>query len=92
MKHLYWYLFAGTRGGMTRIKIVHEIEHEPINANRLAEKLQLDYKTVRHHLKVLMKNRLIIAEGYYGANYFVAPEFNKLVFSEIWEKVGKNHG
>lgn len=77
---------------MTRIKIVREIVNQPVNANQIAEKLRLDYKTIQHHLKVLMQNGMIIAEGYYGANYFVTPEFDNEAFNEIMGKVGMDLG
>ena len=43
-----------SRGGPTRVTLVKELIKEPTNANRLAEKLNLDYTTVRHHLEVLI--------------------------------------
>jgi DNA-binding transcriptional ArsR family regulator len=52
----------------------------------------MDYKTVRHHLNVLLKNRLIlhVGEGY-GAMYFLAPELeqNYEEFVRIWERIGR---
>jgi predicted ArsR family transcriptional regulator len=78
MKNLLWYLFAGTRGGETRCRIISLINETPSNANRMAETLKLDYKTVRHHLDVLEKNNMItlVNKGNYGAVYFVS-EFMK---------------
>lgn len=52
----------------------------------------MDYKTVRHHLDVLVKNGVITIEGEkYGAMYFIskAMEANLDVFNQIWEKVNK---
>ena len=51
----------------------------------------MDYKTVRHHLGVLLKNRLIIEVGEgYGSLYFPSPELeqNYEEFAKIWEKIG----
>lgn len=56
MKNLLWYLIAGTKGGETRGKIIELLEKNPSNANKIAEMLNFDYKTVRHHLKLLEKN------------------------------------
>lgn len=63
-----------------------------MNAHEIAEKLGLDYKTVRHHLKVLEKNRLVSSTGSYGKLYFVSEmlEENIKYFNEIWDKIGKN--
>jgi len=51
----------------------------------------MDYKTVRHHLNVLVKNHMLISVGDgYGAMYFVSPELeqNYDEFTKIWEKLG----
>ena len=92
MKNLLWYLIAGTRGGLTRGKIIELLNKKPSNANKIAEILKLDYKTVRHHLEVLEKNNIIVAvnKGKYGAVYFLSEfmESNMKVFGEIWEQFG----
>ena len=93
MKNLLWYLVAGTKGGETRGKIIDLLKKKPSNANKIAEILKLDYKTVRHHLEVLEKNNIIAAinKGKYGAVYFLSEimEANIKVFGEIWEQFGK---
>lgn len=64
-----------------------------MNANELADVLNLDYKTVRHHLAVLQKNRLITSMGAgYGTMYFPSDllEENIEYFNTIWEQIGKN--
>lgn len=93
MKNLLWYLIAGTKGGETRGKIIDLLSKKPSNANKIAEILKLDYKTVRHHLEVLEKNNIItvVNKGNYGAVYFLSEfmESNIGVFGEIWEQFGK---
>ncbi|MBI2649696.1 winged helix-turn-helix transcriptional regulator [Candidatus Woesearchaeota archaeon] len=93
MKNLLWYLVAGTKGGETRGKIIDLLKHKPSNANKIAEILKLDYKTVRHHLEVLEKNNIItsINKGKYGAVYFLSEDIkaNYNLFGEIWEQFGK---
>lgn len=93
MKNLLWYLIAGTRGGETRGRIIELLKKNPSNANKIAEILKLDYKTVRHHLEVLEKNSVIISinKGNYGAVYFLSElmESNMQLFGEIWEQFGK---
>lgn len=52
----------------------------------------MDYKTIRHHLDVLLKNGVITMEGdKYGAMYFIskALEANLNEFNQIWEKIDK---
>ena len=93
MKNLLWYLIAGTKGGETRGKIIELINKKPSNANKMSESLNLDYKTVRHHLQVLEKNNIITAvnKGNYGAVYFLSElmKQNMEVFGEIWGRFGK---
>lgn len=52
----------------------------------------MDYKTIRHHLDILVKNGVITMEGdKYGAMYFLskAMEANLNEFNQIWEKIDK---
>ncbi|WP_410764606.1 winged helix-turn-helix domain-containing protein [Haloferax sp. DFSO60] len=70
MEGVLWYVLTGTRGGENRIRILRELADRPRNANRLAEELGLDYKTVRHHLGVLVENGVVEQSGNrYGSVY-----------------------
>jgi DNA-binding transcriptional ArsR family regulator len=70
MEGVLWYVLAGTRGGANRARLLRAVEERPRNANQLAEDLDLDYKTVRHHLDVLMDNGVVENSGDdYGAVY-----------------------
>jgi len=92
VKRLLWWLLAGSIGGINRGRILEELFNQPRNANELARVLDLDYKTVRHHLQVLEKNRLITSMGSgYGKMYFPSDmlEENIAYFNEIWGKIGK---
>ena len=93
MKNLLWYLIAGTKGGETRGRIIDFLKKNPSNANKIAEMLKLDYKTIRHHIEVLEKNNIITAinKGNYGAVYFLSELMNAnyKLFEEIWAKFGK---
>jgi DNA-binding transcriptional ArsR family regulator len=71
-ERLLWWLFAGSAGAATRATVLFAVREQPRNAQQLAELLQLDYTTVRHHLKVLEQNKILITEGEnYGKLYFV---------------------
>lgn len=87
LRQLLWFLFAGTRGGPNRARIVETLHARPCNANQLAEALGLDYRTVRHHLNLLEKNGLIKrpAGSAYASPYFLTDylEANYAVFEEI---------
>jgi len=70
MESVLWYVLTGTRGGKNRVRILRTVAERPRNANQLAEELELDYKTVRHHLDVLMDNDIVERSGEeYGAVY-----------------------
>lgn len=88
-ERLLWWLFAGSAGASTRKLVLFSIREKPRNAQQLALALKLDYTTVRHHLKVLESNRLVLTAGEkYGKVYFVSDSmeahWDKLM--EIVEK------
>jgi DNA-binding transcriptional ArsR family regulator len=91
-KRLLWYLFAGSRGGENRIKIIDLIKEQPHNINQLAEALGVDYKAVQHHIGVLEKNNMVTRIGEkYGVLYFISNylETNIEAFNEIREAIDK---
>ena len=79
---LLWFLFAGTRGGDNRIKILDLLIKKPLNINKISEDLQLDYKTIQHHMRVLEKNNLVTKVGdKYGILYFISNYMEKNIDS-----------
>ena len=89
-KRLLWYLFAGSKGGDNRIKIIESLKERPYNMNQLAEMLNLDYKAIKHHIAVLEKNNIISRMGEkYGVLYFISSymEANIDAFKEISSKI-----
>lgn len=93
IERLLWWLFAGSAGGPSRARIVHALNERPCNANQLAKKLGMEYKTVRHHLGILEKNGLLTSVGErYGKMYSLSSLFdeNLEVFNQIWARIGEN--
>ena len=91
-KKLLWFVFAATRGGMNRIRIISYLRNTPTNLHQLANGLGLDYKGVQHHIKNLEQNNLVTKVGSnYGATYFpsVLFEDGESVFDEIVAKINK---
>ena len=82
-ERLVWQLFAGSVGGRTRLLVLLRIREEPRNAKQLSHDLGLDYTTIRHHLRVLETNGLVVAEGgNYGRVYFVSETMDSR-----WDKL-----
>ena len=70
---LLFYLFTGTRGGFTRLRIIMLLLDRSYNTHQLAKELQLDYKAVQHHMKVLEKNNMVLKIGEkYGATFHLS--------------------
>jgi DNA-binding transcriptional ArsR family regulator len=89
-KRILWYIFAGTRGGINRAKIIDLLKEHPYNMNQLAEALKLDYKAIQHHISILEKNNMVNKIGEkYGVLYFVSNylEANIGAFNEIWSRM-----
>ncbi len=89
-----WYLLAGTRGGGIRTKMMLLLKERPYNAHQLAKTLDLDYKTVEHHIRVMKESNVITTtegEKKYGMLYFLSPllENNINILDEILAKLGK---
>ncbi len=91
-KQLLLWLIEGSRGGVNRGRIIMAIKEEPLNANQLGILLGVDYRTIRHHIDVLEKNRLITSMGeHYGKVYFLSRDLEQSYgdFEEIWNKIAK---
>jgi len=89
-RRLLWFLFAGSRGGENRMKIIDLLKERPYNINQLSESLKLDYKAIQHHITVLQKNNVITKMGEkYGVLYFISNYFeaNIEAFNEIKSKI-----
>ena len=92
-KKLLWFVFTGSRGGLTRLRIISILKKTPLNTNQLAKELGLDYKAIQHHIKVLEKNNMITKIGEkYNIMYFISTflELNMETLEEIERKLDKS--
>jgi Bacterial regulatory protein, arsR family. len=90
---IWFWVFIGSRGGPTRIKIMKEILNCPMNMHQIAKKLNLDYKTVEHHIRILIENGLVVnpkAEKY-GSLIFPSSiaMIKKKYLEELFSKEAK---
>ncbi len=94
MNDLFYWLFIGSRGGTNRVKIVRLLHENPHNAKNISDILDLNYKTVRHHLKLLERYDIVTTPPgvRYGALYFLTEEMkeNYILFEKIQEKSRMN--
>ena len=91
-RRLLWFLFAGSRGGENRIRIINLLKQQPYNMNQLAEAMGVDYKAVQHHIKVLEKSNMVTRQGEkYGVLYFISNylEHNIAAFEEVKAAIEK---
>jgi len=91
LKQLLGWLIAGSKGGKTRAQIIETVKTNPRNANQLATQLKVDYKTIRHHLTILQKNKIVIPVGtHYSTVYFLSQpmEENYSVFEQMTNNMG----
>lgn len=93
-KKLLLYLFAGTCGGITRLRIITRLLDQTRNSNQIAGDLGLDYKGVTHHMKVLERNNMVskIGDGRYGVHYRISDllESNLDVLDTAIDKMSYN--
>ena len=91
-RKLLLYLFTSTRGGLSRLRIVILLLQKPYNTHQLAQELDLDYKAVQHHMKVLEKNNLVTKIGEkYGVLFHLSNflEINIRALDEAIDKLDR---
>ncbi len=90
MDRVLWWLILGTKGGINRARIIKKLKERPYNAHQLTEQLNLSYRTIRHHIKILEDAKLIRSAGQkYGKMYFLSDDMenNYDDFEIIWKQV-----
>jgi predicted transcriptional regulator len=74
-----------------RARLIHSLRVQPGNMNQLATRLDVEYRTIKHHIDVLTKNGLIDSAGeHYGLTYFLNPRMEAQIeiFDDLCRKLG----
>ena len=90
MEKALWYLLTATRGGTNRARIIRSLSERPKNANQLAEELDVNYRTITHHIDILEEHNVVEPGGKdYGKLYFLTDRFeqHRDTFESILEAV-----
>ncbi len=88
-RKLLLYLFTSTRGGFTRLRIIIHLLDRPYNTHQLAQALDLDYKAVQHHMKVLQKNNMVSKIGEKYGSIFHLSNFLEINIGALEEAIDK---
>jgi len=91
LRRALWFLLGGKRGGENRAKLIRSIRLKPSNMNQLANDLHLQYKTIQHHMRILVNSSLVVTSGEkYGTVFMLSPWFESHyeTFEHICAKLG----
>ena len=73
------------------MELIELLRNRPYNINQMAEKLGLNYRTVKHHVDILLKYQLINSSktGGYGDVFFLSPDLegNMPTYDSIVKKI-----
>lgn len=85
-------LLLGRKGGKSSAEIIQLLFNRPYNTNQIANQLDIGYNSVQYHIKILIKNNIVLKESNeYGSLIFLTPEMEKkqAEFERLIEKIGK---
>lgn len=86
MEKALWYLLTATRGGANRARIIDALSERPMNANELAQELDVGYKTIRHHMELLEEHDVVEAgDENYAKLYFLTDRFD--TYRDTFERI-----
>ena len=86
MEKALWYLLTATRGGANRARIIDALSERPMNANELAQELDVGYKTIRHHVELLEEHDVVESgDEKYAKLYFLTDRFD--TYRDTFERI-----
>jgi PAS domain S-box-containing protein len=91
IKQTLSHIILGQKGGEKRAQIIEILKERPYNLNQMAETLNLNYRTIRHHVDILVDSGLIAPStgSHYADVYFLTPlmEENYQMLIELTQKL-----
>ncbi|MEM0074109.1 MAG: winged helix-turn-helix domain-containing protein [Thermoplasmatales archaeon] len=84
IKRLFYYLFVYSRGAALRSRIVLMIMEKPMNKNEIRNRLNVNYRTVEHHISVLVKNKILDGDfRKYNSIFYINDQMKEYLCSAI---------
>lgn len=93
MKKIIQWILLGTKGSENRIRIIQKIKEKPYNINQLSKELNLNYRTVKHHISKLKELNIVESYGEkYGKLYFLSDFMSEHYdeFTELLTRIEPN--
>ncbi|MGL4670226.1 MAG: winged helix-turn-helix domain-containing protein [Methanobacteriaceae archaeon] len=90
MQKALWWMILGAKGGLNRAKLIKILKERPHNAHQLSKILEVNYRTIRHHMDILEKSKIVKStEQKYGKVYYLSErmESNYSEFEDIWSQI-----
>jgi len=90
LKQTLAFLLLGQTGGKNRYRIIELLKERPYNINQISKELDLNYRTVKHHIDILVDNDLLKTSGIgdYGEVYFLNQKLENNL--ELYENIVEN--
>ncbi len=91
MKRAFMFSIAGTRGGPVRLAVLKIIAKKKMNINQVSIRMNMDYKTIQHHMRVLdksgfVKKEMSKNESIYSVSDLIMSnkEIMKIIRRKLW--------
>lgn len=72
------------------MRVLSALQTRPMNLRQLSLSMDMDYKSVKAHAELLLKNGVLDSQGKYGAMYFISPQWEQSKY--LRELLGGAHG
>ncbi|MEM0127523.1 MAG: winged helix-turn-helix domain-containing protein [Thermoplasmatales archaeon] len=84
VRRLFYYLFVYSRGAVLRSRIVLMLMERPMNKNELSTGLNVNYRTVEHHISVLIKNKVLDGDfRKYNSLFYINDGMREYLYSSV---------